>query len=460
MKHFPRIPPLLFFLIAAVSFLVAGCGEESSQSAESPFTLHVLGEDYSPMQGLEKIAPKFTEETGIAVRFARFDAETVRKKYLSEFQAGAANYDVVMSAFYDLGLLAANRWVLDFDEVLADPERRDPNLRMEDFSDAILDLTSRYQGKLYGLPCSAQSMFLWYRKDLFASTKERADFKTAYGYELPRPTAEFSMTWKQYRDVAEFFTRPKGSTANGEELEQPLYGTVLQAKNHRALWFEFQNYLYGMGGAWIAPDSKTAIANSDESVAALAYYVGLMPLAPPGAINYTWDEALTLFQNGQAAMGIMWSDSITAVEDPNTSHVAGKIGYAANPVRKPEEKPVSAFGGWGLFVNRNSKHVDAAARFVQWTNRPDVQLAWAKVGGIPATLPTYDNPEYAALPGSQAHAASLGNLVAWSTAPYSPRLIDVGQNLLARGVASELTPDEAMTQIAERFQGIIDEHSP
>nr|VFK39950.1 MAG: ABC-type glycerol-3-phosphate transport system, substrate-binding protein [Candidatus Kentron sp. SD]VFK45372.1 MAG: ABC-type glycerol-3-phosphate transport system, substrate-binding protein [Candidatus Kentron sp. SD]VFK79533.1 MAG: ABC-type glycerol-3-phosphate transport system, substrate-binding protein [Candidatus Kentron sp. SD] len=459
MKYLHRIHVLPFFLVTTLLFFVTGCGEEDSQSAQSGITLHVLGEDYSPMQGLEKMAPKFTEETGIEVRIARFDAETARKKYLSEFQAGATNYDVVMAAFYDLGLLVANRWVLNFDEVLADPKRRDPKLRMEEFSDAILDLTSRYQGELYGLPCSAQSMFLWYRKDLFASAKEQAAFKESYGYELPQPTVESSMTWKQYRDVAKFFTRPKGFTAAGEKLEQPLYGTVLQAKNHRALWFEFQNYLYGMGGAWIASNAKTAVADSEESIAALAYYVGLMPFAPPGALNYTWDEALTLFQNGQAAMGVMWSDSIAAVEDSTASRVTGKIGYAANPVRNAEDKPVSAFGGWGLFVNANSKHPDAAARFVQWANRPDIQLAWAKVGGIPATLSTYADPEYAALPGSPAHAASLDNLATWSTAPYSPRLIDVGQNLLARGMASELTPDETMSRITARFQSIIEEHA-
>lgn len=447
---------LLLMISLAFAMVLVACGPAGE---EEKITLRVIGEDYSPMQGLAKVTPRFTEETGIEVEITRFDAETLRNRYLSEFQAGASTYDVVMGAFYDLGLIAVNDWALDFDQVLADPKLRDPKLDMEDFSPAILDLTSRYQGHLIGLPCSAQSMFLWYRKDLFQSSEEQGQFKVQYGYDLPQPTAEASMTFDQYRDVAAFFTRDAGAKAAGAVLDKPLYGTTLQLKNSRALWFEFQNYLYGLGGAWFNDDGAHAEADSPTSIDALRYYIGLKPFAPPGAVNYTWDEALTLFQSGQAAMGIMWSDSISAVEDPQTSLVAGKIGFAANPVRGPGATPASAFGGWGFFVNAKSENPGAAARFVQWANRPDIQLAWARAGGIPATLSTYRDPTYAELPGSAAHAASLHHLVTWSTAPYTPRLIDVGQNQLARTTAGELEPARTMEEIDQRFQAIVHEYA-
>ena len=51
-------------------------------------------------------------------------------------------------------------------------------------------------------------------------------------------TSRPAQDWKQYRDIAEWFTRP----------DQGLYGTALQGKRHEALWYEWLNFLYSYGG--------------------------------------------------------------------------------------------------------------------------------------------------------------------------------------------------------------------
>ena len=63
--------------------------------------------------------------------------------------------------------------------------------------------------------------------------KEKEGFKAKYGYDLGP-----AQDWKQYRDIAEWFTRP----------DQGLYGTALQGKRHEALWYEWLNFLYSHGG--------------------------------------------------------------------------------------------------------------------------------------------------------------------------------------------------------------------
>lgn len=426
--------------------------------APGTITLKVIGEDYSPMQGLEKIKGDFTQETGIQVVISKFDADTVRKKSIGDFQAGAANYDVIMGAFYDVGLFGSNGWVLNVDQVLAQQGWKDSAVDLNNFSPEILNLCCRYKNTLYALPCSAQSMYLWYRKDLFDSGVEKEAFKKKYGYDLPSPSAQRSMTWVQYRDVAEFFTRPKGTNVAGQSLDQPLFGTVLQAKNHIALWFEFNNFLQSFGGRFVSPDGKSVEINSPAAKEALDYYIGLKKFSPPGTLNYTWDEALSAFQNGQVAMMIMWSDSISIVEDPKSSRVAGKVGFAANPTLTQSDEPRSVFGGWGLFVNIKSQHQKEAMQLIQWANRPDVQLKWAKEGGIPATLSTYSSPQYASIPGAQAHLESLKHLIGWSTEPYSARMIEVGQNSLAKAVAGNVSSTEALKELAARTQEIIANH--
>jgi len=435
--------------VATVLFL-----RRSDAPDREQVTLKVIGEDYSPMQGLEKIKDRFTAETGHRVEISRFDAETLRKKSIGDFQAGAANYDVIMGAFYDVGLFAANGWVLNVGESLSRDGWRDPKVDMNNFSEPILNLSCRYKGKLWALPCSAQCMFLWYRSDLFGDPGEQAAFRVRYGYDLPQPAPQRSMTWAQYRDVAQFFTRKAGEKAAGKTLEQDLYGTLLQGKNHVALWFEFTNFLHSFGGTFIAPDG-TVVADSPQAREALSYYVSLKPFAPPGTVNYNWDEALSTFQSGQVAMVINWSDAITAVMDPKQSQVSDHTGFAAVPTLEEGGVTASVFGGWGLFVNAKSRHPRAAVQFIQWVNRPEIQIAWAQVGGIPATLSTYRSPEYAKIPGSAAHLAALNHLVGWSNEPYSAQMISIGQDFLARAVSGELTPDQALTQIAQRLRGIV-----
>jgi multiple sugar transport system substrate-binding protein len=438
-------------LVAAAGYLAACRG-----GTASPVLLHVIGEDYSPMQGLEKIKSAFTAETGTSVEIVRVDAETLRKRYLGEFQSGAANYDVIMGQGFDVGLLAVNGWTLDVTAALARPGWKDPKFTLANFSDQLLDLSCRYNRVLYGLPCSAQCMFLWYRKDLFADAGEREAFARRYGYALPQPSVARSMTWKSYRDVAEFFTRPKGAKAAGKGLENDLFGTVLQGKNHIALWFEFQNFLYSFGGSLITPDGKVTAA-APPARQALEYYIGLKPFAPPGTVNYSWDEALVAFQSGQVATAIMWSDSVSAVEDPKSSKVTGRVGFSANPTLEPAGATASVFGGWGFFVNRKSRHPKEALQLLQWANRPDVQVAWAKVGGIPAALPAYDSPELRDIPGMAAHREALKHLVAWTRAPYSARLVEVGQNNLAKAVSGQVTPATSLQEIAARYQEILAE---
>ena len=55
------------------------------------------------------------------VQIDRFDADTVRRRSIGDFQAGAANYDIIMGPFYDVGLFAANHWVTDVGEAMEQP---------------------------------------------------------------------------------------------------------------------------------------------------------------------------------------------------------------------------------------------------------------------------------------------------------------------------------------------------
>src|SRR4051812_3349989 len=119
---------LLALAVAALAAVAAYIYFRGRDSTGGEIVIRVIGEDYSPMQGLEKIKEDFTRETGVKVEITRVDAETLRKKYIALCQAGDSGYDVIMGQAFDVGLFAVNHWALDLTEALERPGWRDAEL--------------------------------------------------------------------------------------------------------------------------------------------------------------------------------------------------------------------------------------------------------------------------------------------------------------------------------------------
>ena len=119
-------------------------------------------------------------------------------------------------------------------------------------------------------------MMMFYRKDLFENADEQAAFKAKYGYDLAVPT-----TWDAYRDAAEFFTRKSGVTLAGQPLTADFAGVAMTGKRHVATVLEWMNYGWTFGGG-ILDDSGQLVIDSQQSVAALDYMLGLRDFAQPG----------------------------------------------------------------------------------------------------------------------------------------------------------------------------------
>ena len=93
---------------------------------------------------------------------------------------------------------------------------------------------SWYDGKAYGFPFTALTMFM----PGTAPTCWPIPRRRKASRRNTATTSAPAQDWKQYRDIAEWFTRP----------DQGLYGTALQGKRHEALWYEWLNFLYSFGG--------------------------------------------------------------------------------------------------------------------------------------------------------------------------------------------------------------------
>ena len=84
----------------------------------------------------------------------------------------------------------------------------------------------------------------------------------------------------------------------------------------------------------------------------------------PGVAGFNWMESLASFAQGRAAMwidGVGWAPG---VEDPNSSRVVGKVGYAMVPAGPKGQ--YSATYGDGIGIPAACKNKEAAYLLCQW----------------------------------------------------------------------------------------------
>src|SRR5690606_38289684 len=197
-----------------------------------------------------------------------------------------------------------------------------------------LNTMAAYKGKLYGVPFTVHTIFLFWRWDLYEHPEERAAFKAKYGYDLPSPP----VTLDQLKDTAEFFTRKAGEKLGDEILAHDTYGMTLAGKRHISTVYNWMNVLYAYDGQTVdSPghfDYGPVIVNSEEAVKSLEYYKWLVDnTCPPGTVTYTWDEQLAAIQTGLATSALLWADAAYATsEDASQSSVVGKIAYSGTPI--------------------------------------------------------------------------------------------------------------------------------
>ena len=179
-----------------------------------------------------------------------------------------------------------------------------------------------------------------------------------------------------------------------EELEQyaatldsdQVAGFAMRGRGAAAT-SQIVNLLYSFGGKWLNEDGTSALA-SPESVAALEYYANMLrEYGPPGPSNMHWNEVMSLYAQGGAAMVFDANVFRSIVEDPDqaTQVVIDNTKYAPLPAGPAGSVPAVLV--WGLGINHASDNPEAAWYFIQWALSKENQVA-ALLAGVPAARET------------------------------------------------------------------------
>jgi len=424
-------------------------------------TIHCIHESSQPSMIMREFIPEFEEITGIKVEMENVPWTDVYKKTSLDLAAGTGVYDEmyvegeIRAAFAEAGYLEP------LDKYIANPKITDPNLDLADFIPECIWATGVYppdtrnefrstKGTLYALPFDNAAMLLFYRKDLFEDPIEKAKFKAKYGYDLGVP-----VTWDQYRDIAEFFTR---DTDGDGRID--LYGCVAQMKRHDAMTCESMNYWYAFGGR-IFDDAMNVVLDSLKTVEGLKFYISLKKFMPPGVTTYTWDEAGIALAQGLVVMGPEWNEFAPVMDDPAKSKVVGKIGYAVTPM-KIRHTPVG--GGAGAAISKFSKNKEAAWLFIQWATSKEIQKRIVLKGcPTPVRLSAFIDPEItkeATNPRSPLRQLpamlKASGIRAWRPrVPEWPQINEIIFTNWSDAIAGRKTPEEAISTAAREIRQVM-----
>ncbi|MCD6120277.1 MAG: sugar ABC transporter substrate-binding protein [Spirochaetales bacterium] len=417
---------ILIILLFAFPLSAGGQKEKkpSVKVAEKPTVLKVSSEVGIHTEAWKKVVADFEKKYNAKVELTQYPFSKYREMLMVDYTSGNPSYDVSYISYGWYRSLVGGDYLNPFSSGLL------KEINAEDIPNIEL---YREKGNIYFIPFMNEIAGLIYRTDLFNNSKEKTAFKNKYGYELEPPK-----TFKQYHDVAEFFTR----TPN-------LYGVSMMGKRSVFLTVHFVNRLWGNGGNILDKNYKP-IFNQEPGIKALKdLKMMLKDYTNPSDMTHLFSDAVGEFQQGKTAMIEIWSTVFFYANDPSKSKVAGKVAFAPIPrnERYLNSKIPYLYICWGFVVNKKSKHTDLANKFVAFITNKENEVKTAPYGNIPARFSALKSNELnKELPWMKdIHKTMMTNKLT-PIYPWIPEGGTISANILAVAVSEYLSGQKSAKQ--------------
>ncbi len=311
-------------------------------------------------------------------------------------------------------------------------------------------------GKTIGTNTAAETIILYYNKDLF----------DAAGVDYPPSKAAEAWTWDEFVEVAKKLTKDRrGNDAASPDFDPnniEIYGISFPQ-----WWGGYIPMILSNGGSFASDDGMQLMLNEPEAVEALQKMQDLIyvhHVAPTPAQAEALPSADIMMQSRRVAMSIDGHWKVLDYSQLGFNWSMGVLPY--------HKEPVTIVLGSPTVIFANTQHPEAAFEFYKFHNDPTQVDLYAKGLWMPLQLEYYTNPEKTAewldaIPGvypPEARDVLIDYTL--NNTPYQPPaywLKNIGQ-ILSEAVdpamsllwAGEATAQEAMDQAVAASQGLME----
>jgi multiple sugar transport system substrate-binding protein len=433
-------------VFALILALVMG-GPLQATKAASTTTLTFLGPKFDEWEAFIKVANDMGKSMGIEVKPDYQDWEDVFKKVLLDYKSGVKTWDLVYAYNTWIPAISETKAFTPLDDFMTKPENK-ALVKPDDF---IKDTTQGFmaKGKLWAFPTLSAPYMLAYRTDLLTNAAEKQAFKAKYKYDLPSPP----QTYKQLLDIAEFFTRKKGTPVGGTPTAEDFYGICMAGKTGGFLFHRYEMFLVAFG-ADLVYDQKTMkpTVDSKASIAAATYFTQLHKYQQPGSEGHTGGGSNRVFAAERCVMTVDALDNVlSVVEVPSMSKIVGKVSYVPLPTQIASRPHANVGDANGPGIYALSEHKDEAFKLL--ANVLSTTGTKALMKDYPALVPmrasVFNDPEVKKLYPKMVEAMSNQmRAKAWTI--FTPALKEqveaqsIVEAALSAALAGQQTPEAAM----------------
>jgi len=185
----------------------------------------------------------------------------------------------------------------------------------------------KVNGEVMAIAFMQNAQNLFYRKDLFDK----------HGLKVPTTYAEMLAVAKTLKE------KEPG-------IEFPIAQTFAKGWDSAT---EFTNIFAGYGGRFFKAGSAAPDFNGDAGVKALETMKAMTAYMTPNFLASNSDDVMNQFQQGKAAMGVLWASRASRMDDAAASKVVGKMDFAAAPAALAGGKAATHLWWDGVVMPKN-----------------------------------------------------------------------------------------------------------
>ncbi len=407
--------------------LAAGCGvsgpsrpqgQGSSAASSGPITLATVREFTGYMQPLVDKWNAAHPTERVTLLELPDAADDQHAQMVTNLQAKSDRYDVLNIDVIWTAEFADAGWITPLDR------RQFP---LDQFLKPVAD-TAVYNGKLYGVPYTANAGLLYYRKDILAKAGRKP------------PT-----TWAQLRELAR-------TVAPKYHLE----GYAGQLSPYEGLTVNFAEAVQSAGGGILTGDGGKVVVDSPQARQGLNFLVqGLREgWIPKKALTFKEEDTRREFESGRLLFMRNWPYAYGLLNRAD-SKVRKKFGVALLP--GPYGPGVSTLGGADLAVSAFSRHQKTAIAFIKYFTGLQNEREVLTQGYFPPVWERlYEDPALTKrFPYLPVLKESILSAKARPMSPNYNQLSLTISNDVSEALSFRKPPDAVISQMAADLRGVI-----